>query len=179
MTARFQAIHRLVEGEPGNTPLDKILNRLRELEQQLRALGPQVGGKPVADALRDPQLKSIFGLLDRETETMPSPVREMVANIGTGVEKTVSRVASEEVVSSYRQQVLAECGRFVTGRYPFTPGSQTDIPLTEFARLFGPNGVFDQFFTKHLADMVDTSTQPWSWRPGSVAPYPGMLTFFQ
>jgi type VI secretion system protein ImpL len=179
VTARFQAIHRLVEGEPGNTPIDKILNRLRELEQQLRALGPQVGGKPVADALRDPQLKSIFGLLDRETEAMPSPVREIVARIGTGVERTVSRVASEEVVSSYRLQVLAECGRFVTGRYPFTPGSRTDIPLTEFARLFGPNGVFDQFFAKHLADMVDTSTQPWSWRPGSVAPYQGMLAFFQ
>lgn len=179
VTARFVAIHRLVAGEPGNTPLDAMLNRLRELEQQLRALGPQVGGKPVAEALGDPQLKGMFGLLEREAETMPSPVREMVEQIGTGVEQTVTGVARAELGTAYRLQVLNECSRLVSGRYPFSSASRTDISLVEFGRLFGPGGVFDQFFTKHLAGMVDTSTRPWSWRPGSVAPYADMLALFE
>ena len=34
----------------------------------------------------------------------------------------------------------------------------------DFGRLFAPGGLFDDFFQKNLANFVDTSTRPWSFR---------------
>ena len=63
--------------------------------------------------------------------------------------------------------MLPECYRIVAGRYPFTQGSDRDMPLIDFASLFGNNGVFDNFFRTHLASLADTSSQPWRWVPGT------------
>jgi hypothetical protein len=43
-------------------------------------------------------------------------------------------------------------------------GSPTDVPLADFGRLFGYNGVYDMFFKTELANLVDTSRSPWAWR---------------
>ena len=65
----------------------------------------------------------------------------------------------------FREQVLPECNRIVAGRYPFTQGTDRDMPLIDFASLFGNNGVFDNFFRTHLAALADTSSKPWRWVP--------------
>ncbi len=179
VTARFQDIHRLFAGEPGNAPIDGVQKRFLELEQQLRALGSEYGQQPVSAAQRSPQLRDLYLQLDRQADALPSPVRELVEQIGSGVQQTVNQEATSELAQSYRSQVVGECARVIAGRYPFTPGSRTDLPLTEFSRVFGPGGVFDKFFTERLQERVDTSTRPWSWRPGLVAPYPGMLSHFE
>ena len=41
------------------------------------------------------------------------------------------------------------------------------------------DGVFDRFFKDNLANQVDTSRRPWSWRPGSVRPSSRMLETFE
>lgn len=52
----------------------------------------------------------------------------------------------------------------VAGRYPFDRSSPTDLPLKDFIRLFGPDGVMQRFFKKKLKPLVDTTTTPWQWR---------------
>jgi type VI secretion system protein ImpL len=59
-----------------------------------------------------------------------------------------------------------ECGRAVTGRYPFAPQAGPEVTLDDFSRLFGPGGVFEAFFEENLAGFVDRSTDPWSWTGG-------------
>jgi type VI secretion system protein ImpL len=65
----------------------------------------------------------------------------------------------------YRQDVVLECRALTAGHYPFFPGGP-DLPLVDFARLFGSGGLFDTFFRNELADLVDKQDQGWTWKPG-------------
>ncbi len=46
-------------------------------------------------------------------------------------------------------------------------GSNQEVPLGDFAKLFSPNGVIDKFFTQFLAPYADTSRPEWTWRKES------------
>ena len=53
----------------------------------------------------------------------------------------------------------------VEGRYPFsTAGAKDDVPINDFGRIFGYNGVFDRFYKDNLDRLVDNSRTPWQWR---------------
>jgi type VI secretion system protein ImpL len=59
------------------------------------------------------------------------------------------------------------CQRTIADRYPFVKGAKNEVPLADFAKLFGPNGVMEKFFTQNLAPYADTSGAQWAWRTGS------------
>jgi type VI secretion system protein ImpL len=42
--------------------------------------------------------------------------------------------------------------------------SQRDVTQEDFARLFAPGGLIDDFFQKNLLQYVDISTKPWSFK---------------
>lgn len=63
--------------------------------------------------------------------------------------------------------VTRKCLDITANKYPFSPKSKKDVPLAEFARLFGPNGVFDAFYKEKLAGLVDTSGTQWNWKQNS------------
>jgi type VI secretion system protein ImpL len=46
-------------------------------------------------------------------------------------------------------------------------GSNQEVPLGDFAKLFSPNGIIDRFFTQFLAPYADTSRPDWTWRKDS------------
>lgn len=72
------------------------------------------------------------------------------------------------------------CNRLAAGRYPLVRGSRTDMRLTDFTTLFGPNGLMETFFQKHLAQNVDRTTRPWRIRSDDPAQAPaadGLLAF--
>ena len=178
ITAHFQPIHRLVAGAPGSAPIDPILAKIGQVEQQLKALGPQVGGGDPLEALKNPALRDLLRSLQDEAATLPPVVQDVVAKIGHNAAGTVSRVASDDLESRYRREVLAECNQVVTGRYPFAEGSN-DVPLADFGRLFGYGGVFDTFFKTNMEELVDTEQGQWAWRPDAVTSSRSMLERFQ
>jgi type VI secretion system protein ImpL len=59
------------------------------------------------------------------------------------------------------------CQRTIADRYPFVKGAKNEVPLADFGKLFGPNGVMDKFFTQNLAPYADKSGAHWAWRTGS------------
>jgi type VI secretion system protein ImpL len=81
---------------------------------------------------------------------------EATAAVRGGVRNTLE--------SRYRTDVVGECNAIVTNRYPFVAGSATDVPLADFGRLFGYGGVYDMFFKSNIANLVDTTRNPWVWR---------------
>jgi type VI secretion system protein ImpL len=178
ITAHFQPIHRLLAGAPGSAPIDAILTRLGELQQQLRALGPEVGGGDPLQALSNPTLRDTFRLLQQESEALPPSIRPLVAQIGSRSEGSLVRGAADDLEARYQTQVLRPCTDLVAGRYPFMPGSQREVPMTDFGRIFGHGGVFDTFFTANLEQLVDTTHTPWTWRAG-VHSLPGVLEQFE
>ena len=178
ITAHFQPIHRLMAGAPGSVPIDSILAKIGQIEQQLRALGPEVGGGSALEALRNQSLRDLVRSLQDEAATLPPVVRDVVAKIGNNASSTVADVASDDLESRYRREVLAECNQVVTGRYPFASGAN-DVPLADFGRLFGNGGVFDTFFKTNMEDFVDTEQSQWTWKPGAVTSSRSMLERFQ
>lgn len=179
VTAHFQPIHRLMSGEAGNTPLDQILTRIGEVQQQLQSLGPEVGGKDPLEALSNPALRETLQSLRQEAAQLPPTLRPLVTEVGRQAEGTVVSGATSDLENRYREEVLQECAAIVTDRYPFAPESDRDVPLSDFGRLFGYDGVFDTFFRANLQPLVDTSRRPWAWRPGSVHSSHGMLDQFE
>jgi len=54
-----------------------------------------------------------------------------------------------------------------------------DVPLADFGHLFGYGGVFDTFFKDNLANVVDTSHTPWTWRRGSTGSIGGSTSMLR
>jgi type VI secretion system protein ImpL len=175
VTLHFQPIHRLMAGAPA--PIDGIIGQIRKIRDQLLKLGPQVGGANPLRALSDPVLLDLWRALRQDAAGMPPPVNSLVTQIAQHVGGTVSSDATRELEKLYQEDVVARCHVRVPGRYPF--GSASDMPLADFAEVFGYGGLYDKFFTDNLDKLVDTSLRPWAWRPESVEPSPGMLPQFE
>ena len=91
----------------------------------------------------------------------------MIGQIGARTERVAVSEARVDLARRYNQQVLRECRDLVEGRYPVNRDSPVDVPLADFTRVFGPNGVVRHVLPRNLAPLVDTSTTPWRWRQGA------------
>jgi type VI secretion system protein ImpL len=175
VTQHFQPIHRLMAGAPA--PIDGIIGQIGKIRDQLLTLGPQVGGANPLRALSDPGLLDRWRALRLDAANLPPPVNALVAQIAQHVGGTVSSDATRELEKLYQEEVVARCRVRVSGRYPF--GAASDMPLADFAEVFGYGGLYDKFFTDNLDKLADTSLRPWTWRPESVEPSAGMLPQFE
>jgi type VI secretion system protein ImpL len=72
-----------------------------------------------------------------------------------------------QLLVTMRDQVTPVCQQIIANRYPFTRGSNQEVPLGDFSKLFSPNGILDKFFTQSLAPYADTSKPEWAWRKES------------
>jgi len=162
VTMHFAEIHKLVAGDPGAAPIDGPLRTMQQLQQKMAPVGTDAGQKP-ADANTIREVGEITNSLKRDAMSLPPALGGIVTTIANGSMSAVRSTSSTSVSNNYAQAVLSECKLLVNGRYPFVPGSSTDIPLADFERLFGPNGVYDMFFKSDLQDRVNTTRSPWTW----------------
>ena len=176
VTAQFQPIHRLMEGEPGQTPLDRIITSLAQVHLQMQALTPGFGNTVDPNTvLSNPALREQLQALQQEALALPPALRALVSQVGRTAEVSVMSGVASGVERQFEVDVLEECRRILTGRYPFTSSGDSDVPLADFGRLFGYGGLFDTFFQANLRQLVDTSQRPWTWRPGTVGASNAML----
>ncbi|HEY8508373.1 MAG TPA: type VI secretion system membrane subunit TssM, partial [Steroidobacteraceae bacterium] len=177
----FQQVRQLVSGAPGQAPIDQVLASLAQTHQQLQSMGNSLGDTSALDALTRSGQADALRSLQLVAKQLPGPVGAMIAQIGTQTEKVAVAEARGDLQRRYNEQVLRECRELVEGRYPINRSSGIDMPLGDFARVFGPNGVFDTFFRENLAALVDTSRSPWRWRPGAapIGGSEGILRQFQ
>ena len=179
VTAHFADIHTLVTGEGGTAPIDGILRTLDQIQQKLAPLGEEVGGKP-PDAGSMREIGDLANTLKRDAAPLPPSIGAVVSEIASSSLSAVRGTGRANVSTSYEQRVLAECRTLATGRYPFVAGSTNDIPIADFERLFGPNGVFETYFKTELETLVNTTRTPWSWRTdASGAPVGGGVPLAQ
>lgn len=179
VTASFSRIHKLFEGAPGNAPIDRVQAQLRDVSKQLQTLGPQVGGGNIVAAATDPTVRSAFRLLGEEALGLPAEVRTLVDDVRRRAEGNLTTGATDSLMTRYRQRVLAECAQVLPGHYPFAGEAAPDLPISDFSRLFGTNGVYHGFLEQELAPLVDRTTRPWRWRSGAVISSPQILARFE
>jgi type VI secretion system protein ImpL len=177
VTAHFQNYHRLIAGEAGQTPVDRIIAAQAQLHQAWLAAA---AAPDITQSAKDPAVEGAIAAVRQQANTLPPDLQRLVVQLPASVDYVVRGVVEtnnaaiekaerdrlDGIRATFREQVLPECNRIVAGRYPFTQGSDQDVPLLDFTTLFGPNGVFDSFFRTHLQPLTDTSRRPWQWQPG-------------
>jgi type VI secretion system protein ImpL len=152
----FANIHRLMAGQP--PPMDDIIKLFNDVYVQLAAVDaaqksksappPGGGGERIAAAAGQ----------------LPEPARSMLEKLA-GAAATSGRAVEREGLTSDLKPISEFCNRAITGRYPFTASSKADVLPEDFSQLFGVGGMLDDFYNRKLASLVDTGTNPWSFKP--------------
>jgi type VI secretion system protein ImpL len=152
----FAGLQRQVSGQPA--PIDDTLKLFGELYNQLAAIdaaqkskSPSPGGGGAA------KVKAAAGQLPAPLNDMLGGLADATAN--QGVKTEIEGLAGE------LKPITEFCTRAVTGRYPFASGSKADVLPEDFGQLFGAGGMFDDFFQRKLANLVDTSGANWVYKP--------------
>jgi len=176
---RYALLIGFVGKGPGGR-IDGALKLLNDLQQQLAQVanaGPSGAAPPAGGA--DPAQ-----LLQAEAAQDPQPVQRWLVALAFSGNSQRSAGSKKAAAAAFNAPggPASLCSKAVSGRYPFTPGSANAIPLDDFARLFSPNGMINQFFNAQLRPFVDTSGTTWKAQPvAGVAPpvSPGDLAQFQ
>jgi type VI secretion system protein ImpL len=104
------------------------------------------------------------GKVTAEAARYPEPLRSLLATLSAAGIAVVQGATRGNLTALARADVGEFCQKAIAGRYPFVRNSGTDATREDFAALFAPGGRFDAFFQKNLAPLVDTTTNPWSFR---------------
>ncbi|WP_250475491.1 type VI secretion system membrane subunit TssM [Caballeronia sp. GAFFF1] len=157
----FDALHRLA-GKPGDpAALERAFAPLKDAAVYLdaadaaRRLGQAA---PAGDAL---------GKLRLAGQTSAAPLTGVVASVAAAGASLVEGGERARLVAQWNAGVGPLCHKALDGRYPLVRASTRDAAADDFARLFAPGGLIDDFFQKNLAALVDTSKPVWQWRAGA------------
>jgi type VI secretion system protein ImpL len=169
----FAAIHRQVQGQPA--PIDDTTKLFADAYAQLQAIdaaqksksAPPAGGGGAA-------IKAAAG-------QQPEPIRSMLETLADAGAKQ-GRTAERESLTTELKPIYDFCQRAIANRYPFASGSRADVLPEDFGQLFAPGGMMDTFYQQRLANLVDTGTATWTYKPlvdGTKPPTPPALAEFQ
>ncbi|SIT51118.1 putative lipoprotein [Paraburkholderia piptadeniae] len=152
-----------VEGRSGNAPIDGMLKLIDELYTYLSATDAALrsGGMPPPSDVPD-KVRAQAG-------RMPAPFRQMLGDLADGANGSVATLAQRNLARGASADVGDFCRQAIAGRYPFAHGSSRDVALGDFAQLFAPSGLMDDFFRKNLQAQVDTATRPWRFNAASAS----------
>jgi len=170
ITAHFAPINALVAGPPGAAPIDRVTAQVAQIQQQISGMGTGVGETNPLDAMAKAGQGEALKSLQLQASTLPQPIGALVAEVGGRSEMLAMGQARGQLDQRYREEIVKACDQIIAGRYPFTAGSNIDVPLADFGRLFGSGGIFDVFFKENLAPLVDVTRSPWVWRAGGSGP---------
>jgi type VI secretion system protein ImpL len=161
--AAFRPYQILLEGGAAHRPIDDLVANLSQITQ----------GLILAATTPSQVQRAIFALQDsvstlRNTANrFPKPFSDMLLNLAADVERQVASSSAGQLQVALRDQVTPVCQQTIANRYPFVRGSKNDVPLADFAKLFGANGVLDAFFKQYLDAHADRSRSQWTWRQNS------------
>ncbi len=157
---RFEALRRMVRApqQGGPAPIDQTLVLINDLYQLMSTTETVVkgGGAPPASDVPN-KVKS-------EAARLPEPIRSMLATLAASGASQALGATRANISQNLTTTVGDFCSRAIDGRYPFARDSRVDVTPDDFAKLFGPGGVLDDFFQKNLAAFVDTTVKPWRFR---------------
>jgi len=183
--SQFGALREVVTGqsEAGNgqgvvkLALDNITSLLNEYYTALVVADAAIAGGSLPPPGTEAATK-----IKIEASKLPAPFREIllgvsangadkIAQASANILRVQAQVQMDRLVGLSTQMVTEPCRRNIAGRYPFSASSQ-EVSIEDFNAFFGAGGTADDYFSKYLAPLVDTSERPWRYKaaPGASAP---------
>ena len=139
-------------------PLDAILAIVNDLYVQVARIASSPPGTmipPPASGL-DPGQR-----LAAEAQRSPDPLSRWLQAMSQSTAQ-VRGGSARTAIAAAGGAALAPFCRGLETRFPFRrTADAAEMPLDDFVRMFGPGGVFDQFFAQHLRNFVDITQRPW------------------
>ena len=182
ITLHFAAVHTLLDGDQGAAPIDRLIGQIKELQEKLEPVGKGIG-QEVGNVESLAAVGRASESLKQSATGLPDAVGQLIKEVGNSAQAVSRSGLSTSLRERYGTEVVRECSMAVKGRYPFTPGSPTDVPMNDFGRIFGYSGIFDNFYKQNLQQLVDNSGSPWRWRSDAsgeaVGLGPGVLAQFE
>jgi type VI secretion system protein ImpL len=99
--------------------------------------------------------------LRAEAAGAPAALRRVYIDLGTLIR---SRGGAKPSFDAALVELAQACSTLTRERFPFSATAARDMAPSDFARLFGPGGLFDEFRRNQLTERVDTSSRPWKPR---------------
>jgi type VI secretion system protein ImpL len=161
--AQFKAFHSVLEGDSTRRPIDSAVANLNDIAQNLTLMVEN----PQLTAQATTSLQTQVAALRNNASRMPPPFSDMLRGAAGEFEGGIAASTAGQLLQSLRDQVTPVCQQTISNRYPFVRGSNQEVPLGDFGKLFSPNGIIDRFFTQSLAPYADTSRTEWAWRKDS------------
>jgi type VI secretion system protein ImpL len=161
--AQFKPYHAVLEGDSTRRPIDSIIANLNDIAQSLTLIVEN----PVLTAQATAALQTQVATLRNNASRVPPPFSDMLRGAAAEFETDMATATAGQLLVTLRDQVTPVCQQIISNRYPFVRGSNQEVPLGDFSKLFSPNGVLDKFFTQSLAPYADTSRPEWAWRKES------------
>ena len=158
---RFDALRQLVKAPPGGAgpaPIDGTIALINEFYAFMTAADTAIKGGNA------PPASEVHNKIKGEAARLPEPLRSLLDTMAVAGANAALRATRVSIGGAVNSGIGEFCRQAVSGRYPFARNSTSDVTQDDFARLFSPGGLFDEFFQKNLAAFVDTNTRPWSFR---------------
>lgn len=157
---RFQRLHDLVaraEGLPSR--LDELMVALTEVYNELNRMSLRGGVNETGTNGSEALLR-----FQESASRIEGPLARWAQQITIGSSGIAADGTRAGINAAWQSQVLPFCTQVTEGRYPFDKLSAQEVGMQDFQRLFGPDGLINTFFAENLAQIVDTSTRPWSFK---------------
>ena len=156
----FRPYHRWVEMNGSRRQIDELIALLSDIRDNLIN-----STLPAQAAQSNIVLQGQIQRYRASANQLPDPVKDTMLRAGADFEGDVNNAELGLLRRAFGEQVAGACQQVISGRYPFTRSSTSEIALADFGRLFKPSGIFDQFFQASLKKYVDTSNpKNWTWR---------------
>lgn len=92
------------------------------------------------------------------------PISSWLQQLGDGIWRIWLRDAQNQLNALWITEVLPNYQHRIKQRYPIFSDANADISLKDFSRFFGPQGTMNRFFSRYLADFIDTRSLYWQWK---------------
>ena len=163
---RFKWLADFVGPDTGPGPMADFLRRLEDIGRRAGALAVPGGGGGA------PDLQRVIAEMQVEGARLPPVVAAAAGGVAAAAGREGAAAARGQMAQVYQTDVFPLCRTITNQRYPFARAAQADAPIDDFARLFSPGGLFDQFFTNQLRQYVNTTGQNWTLNANAAVQVP-------
>ncbi|PXA96874.1 type VI secretion system membrane subunit TssM [Nostoc sp. 3335mG] len=159
----FRTYSLLLEGDTGRRPIDLMLQGFYEVYQNMVLSATNPSQQERANNALQIQVATLRAGASR----LPRPIARMVNEAVEDFEGDAADTSIAQLNQMLGSTVTQACKAVTSNLYPFARNSERDVPVTDFGRLFAPNGIIDRFFAQNLAPLADMSVDPWVWKQDS------------